>query len=150
MPSSMPPPAFVYRVRFPILGTAFLLRCFLILQVQLRYPLLQEALRDSLPGWDQMPAQSTPVSRPGDNQQETMKTTSEGCCLEPLFSVGPPPSQNLPNTPNPRTQVAVAHSTFLTASTLVICLQVAGSPGAENRGRGSEQKELGRLGGSVG
>lgn len=42
--------------------------------------------------------------------------------------MGTSPFQNLPNTPNPNTQVAVAHSTFLTVSALVICLQVAASP----------------------
>lgn len=49
------------------------------------------------------------------------------------YSVGPSSFQNLPNTPNPNTQVAVAHSTFLTASALVICLQVAASPGVIRR-----------------
>lgn len=44
-----------------------------------------------------------------------------------LTSAPSAPPDQTPNTPNPRTQVAVAQPMLLTASALVICLQVAGS-----------------------
>lgn len=71
-----------------------------------------------------------------------MKITSQGCFSELQYSVGHSSFQNLPNTPNPNTQVAVAHSTFLTVSALVICLQVAASPGVDNQKRCSGPEDL--------